>query len=143
LIGEHEIFEKKPFSCFVQGITDITVLELQRDYFLKWYELDKNISMRVTQSLCNQLYTLSNKAGIDNLYSLTTRICRMIVNRVHNEKSMTVCFDRENLSEQMGVTLRSINRTLKELRECGIIDIYENSILVKKLSELEKEAFTK
>jgi hypothetical protein len=40
-IGELEIFEKKPFSCFVEAISDVKLLEIEREYFLQWIDLDR------------------------------------------------------------------------------------------------------
>ena len=121
-IGELEIFEKMPYSCFVETITDAVVLSISRDDFLKWIDMDHNINRYITKTLCRQFYTLSLKAGEDTLYTLRQRICKYIlsnISRINND--YIVAMDKFQISEQMAVTPRSVNRILKQLKEESII----------------------
>ena len=137
-IGEHEIFDLKPYSSFVEAISDVVLLELKREPFLKWLSLDRNISDSITRSLCRQIYLLAQKAGTDTLYSLRQRICQYLV--AAPGKDGKVAVDKENLSELMGVTPRSINRILKSLREEGLIDVTNSSIVIRNRNALKQES---
>lgn len=142
-IGEHEIFDRMPFSCFAEGISDVKLLKIEREYFLKWLELDRNISAYITKTLCRQFYRLSSKAGKDTLYTLKQRICQYLVDNLNNKGNgyiLKLNIEKEKLSEQMAVTQRSVNRILKDLKEKGIIDIDNNNIMIKDLECLKFEA---
>jgi CRP-like cAMP-binding protein len=137
-IGEHEIFDQKPYSCFVEAISDVVLLRLKRAPFIKWLSLDRNISDSFTRSLCHQIYMLSEKAGVDALYSLRQRICQYLVSAAGKE--VRVLLDRESLSELMGVATRSVNRILKSLREEGLISIERNFLVIHDWDALQSES---
>jgi CRP-like cAMP-binding protein len=142
-IGEHEIFDRLPYSCFVEGVSDVKLLEIKREYFLKWLELDKNISSFITKTLCRQFYKLSNKAGKDTLYTLKQRICQFLIDTSKssgNKEKFRLNVEKVKLSEEMAVTQRSVNRVLKDLKEKGIIEIDNNIITIEDLSLLKNEA---
>lgn len=138
-IGEHEIFERKPYSCFVEAVSDIKLLTISRDNFLKWISLDKHLNEFITKTLCRQFYKLSKKVGQDTLCTLKERICCYLADNLNN-KDNKVNINKENLSEQMAVTQRSVNRVLRELKEQDLIEIYNNYIIVKDLPALKLEA---
>ncbi|TDR71591.1 Crp/Fnr family transcriptional regulator [Paludibacterium purpuratum] len=137
-IGEHEIFDQRPYSCFVEAISDVVLLKLKREPFIRWLGLDRNISDSFTRSLCHQIYMLSEKAGVDTLYSLRQRICQYLLAVVAREKPVTV--DREELGELMGVATRSVNRILKSLREEGLIAVEGHTIAIVDWPALQTES---
>lgn len=137
-IGEHEIFDQRPYSCFVEAISDVVLLRIRREGFIRWLGLDRNFSDSFTRSLCNQIYLLSEKAGVDTLYSLRQRICQYLVAAAAREGRVTV--DREELGELMGVATRSVNRILKSLREEGLIAVEGHDIVIRDWTALQGES---
>lgn len=143
-IGELEVFNKIPFTCSVEAITDITMLEIDRENFLKWYDMDKNMSSIMMKTLCTQFYRLSEKAGKDTLYNLKQRICYFLIeeaskNKANNLKDIEIKIDKEKLSCQLAVTKRSINRVLHMLNQMNIISIQNSKVIIKDIEELKKE----
>jgi CRP-like cAMP-binding protein len=136
-IGEHEIFDQRPYSCFVEAISDVVLLRLKREPFVSWLGLDRNISASFTRSLCHQIYMLSEKAGTDTLYSLRQRICQYLVAAARDGR---VSVDREDLGELMGVATRSVNRILKSLREEGLVAVEGHDIVVVDWNALQTES---
>jgi CRP-like cAMP-binding protein len=139
-IGEHEIFDQRPYSCFVEAISDVVLLKLKREPFIRWMGLDRNINDSFTRSLCHQIYMLSEKAGADTLYSLRQRICQFLVAVAGEAHGQRVQVDREELGELMGVATRSVNRILKSLREEGLIATPGHEIVLCNLPELQNES---
>lgn len=137
-IGEHEIFDQRPYSCFVEAISDVVLLKLKREPFIRWLGLDRNISDSFTRSLCHQIYMLSEKAGVDALYSLRQRICQYLLATAAKERRVAV--DREELGELMGVATRSVNRILKSLREEGLIVVDGHEIEIRDWDTLQIES---
>lgn len=142
-IGELEIFNRVPFSCSIEAITDLTVLQLKREYFLSWIEIDRNISEHITKSLCSEFYRLSKKAAQDTLYPLKQRLCRYLLDsidkNINKKYDIAINVKKDKLSSQLAVTERSINRVLHSLKEKSIINVYSNTIIIKDLDKLENE----
>lgn len=140
-IGELEIFNRLPYICSVEAVTDVKLLVIKREYFLKWFESDKSISSYITKIICEHLYRLSNKAGQDTLYSLKQRLCSFLIecSSKSTVKKNKIDLQKDLLSDQLAVTPRSINRVLKYLKEKQIIEIVNNTIIIMDLEKLKKE----
>lgn len=139
-IGELEIFDQRPYICFVEALTDSKLLSIKQEYFLKWIHLDIYAHTFITKNICNHFYVLSQKAGEDTLYSLKKRIYNYLISCCQNDKgNNSIRIKLGQLSEMFGVTSRSVNRILRHLKDAGAIAIISNSIIIKDLSILIKE----
>lgn len=141
-IGELEIFDGRPYICFVESLSDSILLQLKQKYFLEWLNLDRYAHSYITKEICNQFYDLSQKAAEDTLYSLKKRICDYLLSYCLNKNDsipIRINLEKEQLSEMFAVTSRSVNRILKHLKEEGAIEIKSDSIIIKSPSLLSKE----
>jgi CRP-like cAMP-binding protein len=137
-IGELEMFGNHPYVSRVEAKTDIRLLEIEKDDFIKWVQTDRNMNDYFIKTLCESSYSLCRYMGNNALYSLTQRICQYLVTSItqNSKKDALVEISSEELSERMAVTQRSVNRILKELRELGYIDISKKKIQVKNMEAL-------
>jgi CRP-like cAMP-binding protein len=139
-IGEFEIFDQRPVICFVEALTDLQLLHIQREFFMKWLELDNNICSYLAKYSCHQFYLFSEKASADTLYSLKARICSYLLSCCGQAPTGFRCLlDKEKLSEQFAVTVRSLNRILLSLKNKNIIGIETDAIVIKDLKKLAQE----
>lgn len=145
-IGEFEIFDQRPVICWVEALTYLKLLQIKRDFFMKWLEMDKNICFYLAKYANHQFYLFSEKAGIDSLYSLKTRLCSHLLScsgQASKEGDIIrLHLNKEKLSEQFAVTKRSVNRILLYLKNQNIIDIEVDSIIIKNLEKLASEENT-
>lgn len=141
--GELEIFNSHPYICSIEALTELTVMSLEKSHFLNWIKKDKDFLLYLTRTLCNSFYKLSQKAGEDLLYSLKYRICNHLMFCVEKgEKKpfgIKVKIPKKQLSQLLVVTPRSINRILKQLEQREIIEVYNDSIIVKDVERLKEE----
>lgn len=136
-IGELEIFNNIPFSCSIEAITDIKLLALKREYFLKWYDMDKNISRYITEQMSFAFYTLSQKSAEDTLYTLRERICNYLLEEYSKSSKTNIKIDKDTLAAQLAVTKRSLNRTFMEFRKEGILEISNSQVFINDLNKLK------
>lgn len=141
--GELEIFNQQPYVCTVETLTAARIIRLERKYFMEWIKKDHDYLLYLTKTLCDSFYKLSHKAGEDMLYSLRYRICNYLGYKVEEKgsssKRIELQIDRKQLSDQLAVTKRSINRVLKNLSEKEIIELKNSSIIIKDIKALNKE----
>jgi len=141
--GELEIFDNKPYICSIEALTDIQVIRIGRENFLKWIDKDRSFSLHIMKTLCDSFYKLSKLAGENTLYSLKYRLCNYLLYRldsgVKSSSGIEINVNKEQLSEQFAVTSRSINRILQQLKENGIIDVSNNSINIIDIKRLREE----
>lgn len=141
--GELEIFDMKPYICSVEALTDTKTIRIKREYFLQWISSDLNFALYITRTLCDSFYKLSKLAGENTLYSLKYRMCNYLLyetdTKCNKDLSLGIKIDKEQLSEQFGVTSRSINRVLQQLKENGLIDVSNNTIFIRDIDSLREE----
>ncbi|NMM66004.1 Crp/Fnr family transcriptional regulator [Clostridium sp. P21] len=136
-IGELEIFNNIPYSCSIEALTDIKLLALKRESFLKWYDMDKNICKYITEQMCTAFYTLSQKSAEDTLYTLKERICNYLLEEYGKSSKANISIDKDTLTAQLAVTKRSLNRTFMELRKEGILEISNSQVFIMNLDKLK------
>lgn len=141
-IGELEMFGSQPYISSVEALTNIKLLELSRDDFIKWVKMDKNLNDYFIRTLCHSTYILCSNMGTNTLYSLKSRICKYFIDNVKTNGQadrMKIAINSEMLGEYMAVTQRSVNRILKQLKESGIIEITKAHIVIKNFEKLLEE----
>ncbi|HBF37558.1 MAG TPA: Crp/Fnr family transcriptional regulator [Firmicutes bacterium] len=143
VIGEIEILDKRPYSANMEAYSDLKTVEISRDYFLQWMEMDRNINLSITRILSSRFYHLVLKAGKDTLYTLKYRLCAYLISRgkqISKENvNVEIKLKKEKLSEEFGVTSRSVSRILCGLQNKNIIELRVDSILIKDFKKLAKE----
>src|SRR5690554_971259 len=143
-IGEFEIFDQKPMICTVEALADLKALYIKREDFLKWMTLDQNICFYLAQYACQQFYLFSEKAGHDTLYPLKTRLCNYLLSSSRKASKdadgIKLRLNKEKLSDELAVSVRSVHRVLYELKKENTIENKFGYILIKDLDKLAQEA---
>lgn len=142
-VGELELFGRKPFMSCVESKGEVKTLEINRELCIKWLQKDKNFNDYVLKKLCEVTYISMQNIGENSLYTLKQRICQHIINETKEKTKNFMSLDVEGISEYMGVTKRSVNRVLKELRDKDIIDNVESKLIVKNYEKLLREKMEK
>jgi CRP-like cAMP-binding protein len=141
-IGELEMFGNHPYISSVEALTNVKLLELNRDDFIKWVKVDKNLNDYFIRTLCDSTYKLCSNMGTNTLYSLKSRICKYFIDNINTNgqaDGMKIAVNSEMLGEYMAVTQRSVNRILKQLKESGIIEITKVHIVIRNFEKLLEE----
>lgn len=139
VIGEMEMCDHLPYMSRVEAKGALAVLEISRDNYLKWLELDRNFSSYVLRTLCKWSYNSMTRMGNNTLYSLKQRICEFLIENTNDRGTSSMALSADLLSERMAVTTRSVNRVLKELKDRGLLEIKKSNIIIKDYGALLKE----
>lgn len=139
-IGEIEIFERHPSVSYVKALSNLFLIGIDAQDFNEWLSIDRHMSNYFNRSLSKYLYNLATKSGIDSLYPLKFRLCNYLIERMKVQgRQYVVKVNKNKISEQLAVTLRSVNRILKELAERNVIAINKDTITILDLDELIRE----
>lgn len=142
-LGELEIFEGQENCCSATALTDVEVLCIGREDFLRWVDTDKSIVDTLMRDMCRKFYTLSVKAAEDSFYHLKYRLCDFLLECVQKheyiDKDQKLTIDKNALSSYLAVTGRSVNRVVRELRAKGILDVDSGYLVIHNLRLLKKE----
>ena len=138
-LGELEQFDRSPFLSLVEGRGDVVTLELGRNEYLTWLEKDNNFRQFVLRALCRYTYNSMQKMSETTLYTLKQRVCQYFIEQTYDKGRTSMLLNVEELSEKMGVTTRSVNRVLKELKDKNILEINNSKVTITNRERLLKE----
>ncbi len=127
--GEMEMIDVKTKSRNLIALTDCHLCVLTRKAFFTLWKFDDNFSLWVLEKLCNRL----NKAGDEKFWSEQTKLREKIFHivKINANDHGYFIYTKHILAELSGISIRSLNRTLKELEVDGRIMVSAGTIRLK------------
>ncbi len=135
LIGEIEVFLEQPFACRVTTLKDTSVYRLSKHLFLEWIERDRELNRLILKDMAFRLYTLSTRTSFQMLYPVEYVIMKILYISQKDNVEIT----KTDLADYLGITIRSMNRTLNRLKEKGILLFAENRLSIRSQEKLKQE----
>lgn len=134
-IGDLEFALECRNTNSVSTITSSTLLMIYKYEYERLMNQDSNFIKNINKSLAKKLKNTS-KNYVDSVYKpLKFRLLTLLyqeVNTVDFKKnfSVSVNFPRDHFAQHLGVTVRSINRVIKDLKEHGMIQTNRQNIIL-------------
>ncbi|KNF07561.1 cAMP-binding protein [Gottschalkia purinilytica] len=134
-IGEvTALSDKKKTSVTTEAVTTCTIIQLPITDFFKWIELDNNFLLIISKRVANKLYNSSYVRGVELFYSASHLIIDFLINYVdqntNKKDQIIVALTRQEISEKLGVTIRTVNRAIKKLKDENLISINKGKIYI-------------
>jgi CRP/FNR family transcriptional regulator, cyclic AMP receptor protein len=136
-IGEVAIIAgKKKTSVTTEAETDCIVLQVSRSDFHKWIEQDNNFLLLVSKRIANKLYNSSYTRGVELFYPAIHLVLTFIINyvsiKINNNHNVIIDTTRQQMAEELGLAVKTINRTIKRLKDNNLISIDKGKIHINK-----------
>lgn len=138
------------YSAFLQAKTDCEILELPNEYFFKWLSCDKQFMYEVLKFVSKLMLDQSTNSREALIYPAIFLVTRYLVESYKNDGNEIMYLEKS--TSEIGaffcVSVRTIQRVLKQLRESGLVYIKRNVImvnssqynkLIQKLDEMESK----
>ena len=133
IFGELEALINKEVVTTVEALSQCETLEISKESFIKWIELDNKFSLFISKLIAERNYECCKRERVNAFYNLRYRV---ILNTLHkNNLGIT----KDLLVEGVGSNIRSINRIINQLIEEGILDYNSGKIKVKSIEKLKEE----
>lgn len=133
-IGEVTILAGMPkTSVTIETITESIIMYIPRKDFEEWIKKDIHFLSLVTQKVALKLYRSSSNRGAKLFYPPHFLILDYLLQSAQKEKiqkgqTLIIKKTREELYEEIGVSVKTINRTIPKLKEDGVISIVKGKI---------------
>ena len=142
-LGELEIFDGLEYCCNAVAMTNLSILEISSDNFYKLIERDSRFIRILTKDICKSFYSLSLKASEDMMKSVKNRICKLLIefinDKLYIDNTRKIIIKKSKISDIIGVTNRSVDRVLKDLKDNNIINVKNGYIYIIDIDKLKKE----
>ena len=135
-IGEVTILAEKPLtSVSIETLTECVVFMISREDFEMWIAQDIHLLRLVAHKIAYKLYRSSYNRGARLFYPPTFLFLDYMLKfaSAHNiEKKGEVILrkTREGIREELGMTVKTINRTITKLKEDGLIDTRKGKVVM-------------
>ncbi|QHS61285.1 Crp/Fnr family transcriptional regulator [Chitinophaga agri] len=113
LLGEIEAIRHTKAGCSVEAITPLTVYVFSNTQFRHFLETVPAFNYTILELLVNRVTRISEKAARQQLYTQAEILPQLL----HALESQQITFTKQDLAEYMGISVRSLNRLLKDTEE--------------------------
>lgn len=142
-IGELEALSSQPvYAVTVQTVTDCVTLRIPIQDFIKWLECDAVMLMMIAKVLAKKMYptsyengSLINRSSLSKLQSYLAEYYQK--NAVHRDQPLPVKKNRQFIADEIGISIKSVNRSLEKMKEQGLVSIEKGKIHISKEQYLE------
>lgn len=110
VLGEIEAIRKQKTICAVEAVTPLTVYIMSHAEFLHGIQTQPDFNKAILELLATRVANSSIKSARQQLYTLS-EILPQLLAMLDAQK---ITFTKQDLAGYMGITVRSLNRLLKE-----------------------------
>jgi CRP-like cAMP-binding protein len=117
IVGEIEIINNHISVCGISAITELTVYKISSANFKHLLDTDKLFNQLILKALSAKIHYKASRHAHNQLHDVEANLLRI-------KREFPEMFDaipKLDIANYLGVTLRSLNRTLSELRMKDLI----------------------
>lgn len=140
IIGELEILNSSKSLSNVEAISSLSLYKISKQTFLEILKSNWNFNQLILQTLATRLAQTASRASYQQNYPLEYSILKLI----YLFSNQPFKLNKKDLSDYLGITTRSLNRTLLALQQKGILEgdslnlVIDQSEIAKILNSFEK-----
>lgn len=141
-VGYAAILEESPYNENAMVMEDTEVALIPKQDFLSLIYSSRDIAHKFIQLLSNNLIATENRL-LDLAYqSVRQRVAGALL-RISDEYTLPgrkglITISRKDISNMIGTATESLNRTLGDFKDEGLIDLHPDGIWILNRSKLEK-----
>lgn len=126
---------KAKTSVTIETLTECVVFLISRGDFEQWIARDIHFLRLVTHKIAYKLYRSSYNRGAKLFYPPTFLLSDYLLKNAESQNitekgEFILKKTREDIRQELGMTVKTINRTITKLKESGHIDTRKGKITV-------------
>lgn len=112
IVGEIEVIKNVPCLCSIEAITEVTAYSMTIPYFQSLIKNDLSLNNLLLDVFAERIVNTSSRASYQQLHTTEHTLSQLL-----DLKSKEMEISKEDMAAYLGITVRSLNRALKELEE--------------------------
>lgn len=112
IIGEIEVIKNVPCLCSIEAISEVTVYAMSIPYFKDLLKKDLGLNNFLLDVFAERIVNTSSRASYQQLHTTEHTL-----NQFLELKSKEMEISKEDMAAYLGISVRSLNRSLKELKD--------------------------
>lgn len=111
IIGEIECIREIPCLCTIEATTDVTVYAFSLSFFKSLLKSDLKLNGLLMNTFAERIINTSSRAAYQQLYTLNYSLNKLL----ELQSKQGIELSKEDMASYLGISVRSLNRGLKEL----------------------------
>jgi len=141
-IGELEVLsEEKEYAVTIEAITECLVIQINAEDFARWIEADAGVLLKVARGLAKKMYPTSSEIGNIIFQSSKSKLEYYLVKYCNQyikaSELLKVEKNRQEIADEIGSSIKSVNRNIKKLKEEGLVSVKKGKIHMSKAQHLK------
>lgn len=136
IFWELEALINKEIVTTVEALANCKTIEVDKDIFIKWMELDSKFTLFISKLIAQRNYDACIRERTNAIYPLKYRVMYFILNTLYKND---LVITKDLIVEGVGSNIRSINRIINQLIEENILMYKSGIITIESMKELEDE----
>lgn len=113
ILGEIEIIKNIPCLCNIKTLTPVKAYAISIPYFKSLLEKELSFNKLLLESFAGRIINTATRASFQQLHTVEHTLSKLL--QLLKEQDMVI--SKEDMAAYLGITIRSLNRTLKKLTE--------------------------
>ncbi|TET52927.1 MAG: Crp/Fnr family transcriptional regulator [Actinobacteria bacterium] len=142
--AEAAVFAGKTYPAFAEAVENSTVFYLYKDRFLYLIERKPSLALKMLGSQAKLLREFASKLEVISLREVSGRLAKYLLGQIEIASRKTksgleirLPMNKTQLASYLGTVSETLSRTLKSLKEQGIIEEENHKIIIKKVEALK------
>lgn len=115
IIGDIEVIRGRPCLCNVEALTDLSVYAFSIPYFRTLLQNDIILNELLLNVFADRIINTSSRASFQQLYTVEHSLTKLMDMSAKQEMAIS----KEDMAAYLGISVRSLNRTIKSLKNKG------------------------
>lgn len=145
VFGAMELFfEKTQYMTTLKAATDCTFLVLSREQYKRWVWNDNNALRMEFMSMGKYLLDQNRVARVQLFLQGMDRILYMFAlqyKKRANGRTLAITSGRQEIAERSGLSIKTVNRSIKKMEEDGFISKNGRKILISEEQYLKMKTY--
>ncbi|MCW3162225.1 Crp/Fnr family transcriptional regulator [Chryseobacterium oryctis] len=111
IVGEIELIRNIPCLCSIEALTEVYVYALSKSYFQSLLKSDLTLNNLLLDVFAERIVNTSRRASYQQLYTTEHTLQQLL----ELQSQQDIKLSKEDMAAYLGITVRSLNRTFKNL----------------------------
>ncbi|MGD1317745.1 Crp/Fnr family transcriptional regulator [Chryseobacterium sp. 2R14A] len=113
IIGDIELIRKISCLCNIEAMTDVTAYAIDPYYLSERLKTDLQLNNLLLNVFAERIINTSSRASYQQLYTIEHSLGKLL--ELQSKQQITI--SKEDMASYLGISVRSLNRTLKKISE--------------------------
>jgi CRP-like cAMP-binding protein len=113
IVGEIEVINNHLTVANIEAIIDVVVYKIQKDIFTQLLDSDKTFNHLIMKALCSKIQYKAIRHSYHQSHPVESNLLRL----KRDFPNFINVIPKQDIANYLGITLRSLNRTLNDLKE--------------------------